>query len=355
MNSPQFADLLERLGQHAIEIDWSNEWPTNQLEWLKGTSVLKWAIPEQYGGASASEYQMLEGYERLAEACLATTFILTQRNGACQRIAGSENESLKRDLLPRLATGEIFATVGISHLTTSRQHLKTPAVQVELGPDEIRFQGTIPWVTGAAPAQFIVTGGTCADGAQLLAAIPTNVPGITVDAPVQLMSLTASATTAVQLENVRIPREMLIAGPVEQVMARGKGGGAGSLTTSVLALGLCRRVLKILQQQAERRPDVASTCAEFRVELADLRSDLYTAAQPATDSPGSTPTTIRKRANSLALRITQAALAVTKGAGFVQGHPVELAIREAMFFLVWSCPQLVLDNVIDELLCRASG
>jgi hypothetical protein len=51
---------------------------------------------------------------------------------------------------------------------------------------------------------------------------------------------------------------------------------------------------------------------------------------------------IRARANSLVLRLTQAALMAAKGTGFVAGHPVGRWCREALFFLVWSCPQPVL-------------
>jgi hypothetical protein len=50
-------------------------------------------------------------------------------------------------------------------------------------------------------------------------------------------------------------------------------------------------------------------------------------------------TTIRARANSLVLRATQAALTASKGAGFLRGHPAQRWARQALFFLVWSCPR----------------
>jgi hypothetical protein len=63
---------------------------------------------------------------------------------------------------------------------------------------------------------------------------------------------------------------------------------------------------------------------------------------------------VRESANSLVLRITQAWLAASKGAGFVSGHPAELAVREAMFFLVWSCPRPVVEANLRELSCMES-
>ena len=58
---------------------------------------------------------------------------------------------------------------------------------------------------------------------------------------------------------------------------------------------------------------------------------------------------LRTRANSLVLRATQAALAAAKGTGYVAGHPTGRWCREALFFLVWSCPQPVLAANLCEL------
>jgi hypothetical protein len=51
------------------------------------------------------------------------------------------------------------------------------------------------------------------------------------------------------------------------------------------------------------------------------------------------------------LRAAQSYLAASKGAGFVSGHPAERAVREAMFFLVWSCPQPVVSAALREFAC----
>jgi hypothetical protein len=85
-------------------------------------------------------------------------------------------------------------------------------------------------------------------------------------------------------------------------------------------------------------------------EYRAARSDLYLATSSATPS---TPTaeSVRQKANSLVLRAAQAYLAASKGAGFVVGHPAERAVREAMFFLVWSCPAPVVSAALREFAC----
>lgn len=346
-------DLRRRLADRTADLDRSGSWPREQLAWLADAGILGCVIPREFGGSDVSDVELLQGYDQLAAACLTTTFVLTQRNGACQRIAGSDNQELKSRLLPDLAIGKSFATVGISHLTTSRQHLHMPAVQAEFSGDTIRLKGIIPWVTGAEYAQHIITGGTLPDGRQILVALPATAAGVTVLPHAELLALTASFTASVELRDVVVSAEELIAGPVAGVMKQGGRGGTGSLGTSSLALGLATRAIQMIEQQAHLRDDLCGVAGDFREEECSLRADLYQAAEHGDGGQlRLSSSAIRQRANSLALRATQAALAVSKGAGFVKGHPAELAVREAMFFLVWSCPQPVVQGVLEELTCR---
>ena len=91
-------DLLQNLSNGAAQVDASATWPAEQFTWLAHAGVLQWVIPTEFAGLACSERELLSGYIDLAAACLTTTFILTQRNGACQRIAGSQNAELKAEL-----------------------------------------------------------------------------------------------------------------------------------------------------------------------------------------------------------------------------------------------------------------
>ena len=75
------------------------------------------------------------------------------------------------------ARGEQFATVGLSQLTTARQHT-APSFTARLDADTILLDGVIPWVTGAARAQHLIVGAVLADGRQVLALLPADLPGV---------------------------------------------------------------------------------------------------------------------------------------------------------------------------------
>jgi hypothetical protein len=54
------------------------------------------------------------------------------------------------------------------------------------------------------------------------------------------------------------------------------------------------------------------------------------------------------------MRITQAAVALHKGSALVLDHPAQRLAREAMFFLVWSCPDPVVDCTVNVLADRSA-
>ena len=344
---------LVRTLREIPEPDSADLWPTAQLELLAETGGNRWNIPIEFGGEGADGSEMLEVYRELAGGSLLTTFILTQRNAACQRIETSANVAAKSLLLPALCSGELFATVGISHLTTSRQHLSSP--QVVVVPDKssqgMRLTGSVPWATGVMAADILVTGGTLADGRQILVAIPTSRQGILVHPPVALMGLSSSQTSIVDLHDVLVSQHEILHGPIDRVMSSGAGGGAGSLGTSAVAIGTAQGTLRMFREEVDRRPELAEFVEPMQDEATQLTQMLRASSNSGSDSNAPSAEEIRQRANSLALRSAQAWLAATKGAGYAAGHPAERAVRESMFFLVWSCPQQVLAGNLRELSC----
>ena len=345
--SAPLAQLCDRLRMAASQVDQQGKWPAEQLRWCAQAGVFRWFIPTTYGGWQWSERQILDGYLALSQACLTTTFVLTQWHAACRRILASSNQGLQQRLLPAMARGDLLVTVGISHLTTSRQHIARPVLAAELQTDcSLILDGYSPWVTGGSAADVLVLGATLDDGRQVLCAVPREQAGVVASPGQRLVALTASCTDQVQLNRVPVAAEDIVAGPVTNVMTAGSGGGAGGLQTSTLAVGVALASVAFLQQQAEQRSDLEPVASKLHQDcqtLTALLVALTDGEQPVT------PAELRQRANSLALRASQAALSAAKGAGFVADHLAGRLAREALFFLVWSCPQPVVAANLCEL------
>jgi len=339
-------DVLVKLAAGASAADSAAVWPTDSWEAVRRSGVLGWSIPTIYDGQELDELELLECYEQLAGACLTTCFILSQRDAACRRLRSSGNETLCRELLPGLARGDSFATVGLSQLTTSRQHLG-PSLFVKSVAEDFVLDGTIPWVTGAARADHFIVGGVLEDGNQILAVMPRALPGVSVGPPLDLMALQGSLTAEVHCHQVRLRRSWLLAGPAERVMAVGRGGGSGGLETSCLAVGLAGAAIDFLLHEARTRSELQGTGERLDRTRQALRKEIHRLAQE-----GSSPEAagqLRARANTLVLRASQAALTASKGTGFLRNHPAQRWARQALFFLVWSCPRPVADATLTFL------
>lgn len=335
VHEDSFAAALAELAAHARDADGERVWPAASWEALRRAGVLTWSIAPEFGGSGRGDVDLLRGYEALAGACLTTCFLLSQREAACRRIRDGMNAELRRELLPRLARGEVFATVGLSQLTTSRQHGKPALVARDEG-ERFILDGFMPWVTGAPHADFFVIGAVVEPtGQQILAVLPRTLPGVTVGEPLDLAALAGSLTTEVRCQQVALERRWLLLGPAEKVLMTGKGG-AGGLETSTLALGLAGAAIDDLSQEATLRAELATTAERLERTRESVRADMHALLVGTTPEAA---TSLRARANSLVLRATQAALTASKGAGFVRDHPAQRWARQALFFLVWSCPR----------------
>lgn len=343
--------LCQKLADLSTELEKPNAWPAKQLEICGQAGVFRWFMPREFGGFGWNEADQTRGYLRLASACLTTTFIITQRMGAARRVAGSNNEIAREEWLPGLLSGQTFCTVGISHLTTSRRHLSTAVLRArevnsETGMCHFVLDGFCPWVTGGAHADGIVIAATLDDGREILAIVPTDSPGVTAHPGTDLVALSASCTDRVDLANVDVTSKMLLAGPAEHVMTTGIGGGTGGVQTSTLAVGLSSAATTYLSTESQKRPELVPVAEELSREVAAMEDEVVRAAS---DTGSCDLSDLRGRANRLALRTTQAAITAAKGAGYVTGHPAGRWCREALFFLVWSCPQPVSQAHLCEL------
>ena len=339
--------LCARLRESAANLDAYETWPREQLEWCAEAGVFRWFIEEKFGGLNWSDSKIIEGYLTLSQACLTTTFILTQWSAACRRIASGASQKLRDELLPKMASGELFATVAISHLSTSRQHVARPVLAAQRRPDgSYVLNGFSAWVTGGAYADYIVVGATLPDGNQILCNVPRLTPGVTTYLGQRLVALTSSCTDKVELQNVVVPAQDVVGGPALNVMQSG-GGGTGGLQTSTLAIGLATAASNYLMIESTNRPEIAAAAKAIEAEVVELRTSLLALA--GHHSSRHSASELRGKANSLVLRATQAALTVSKGAGFAAASEVGRWAKEALFFLVWSCPQPVLEANLIEL------
>jgi alkylation response protein AidB-like acyl-CoA dehydrogenase len=83
-------------------------------------------------------------------------------------------------------------------------------------------------------------------------------------------------------------------------------------------------------------------------QLDSLRERVLHYCESATPDPNEAPR-LRGECNELAVRVTHSAVALYKGTALLSSHPAQRLAREAMFLLVWSCPDPVIDCTVELL------
>lgn len=330
--------------------DASGAWPEKLWELLTAARAPLWALPGKLGGFELDRSTALSRYARIAEGSLTAAFILTQHDAATRRLTASGPTPKAREWLDRIVQGKAFTTVGISQLTTSRRRGPAAVVAAPRHDESgYRIDGVIPWVTGAERADVLVAGAVVEPGGeQILFALPTDRAGVCVEPAFDLAALGASRTSEVTCRNVELHRDEVLFGPIgDAIAASSPSGGTGGLETSALALGQARAALSRLSAESQGRDDLAGAPAALEDEYRGLWRDLMAAAG---ETPGAPPSgKIRGEANAFVNRATQAYLTARKGTGFLKSEPAQRWARQALFFLVWSCPSPVASAVIREL------
>jgi hypothetical protein len=135
-------------------------------------------------------------------------------------------------------------------------------------------------------------------------------------------------------------------------MSAGKSG-TGGLETSCLAIGLAGAAVDYLLREAAARPELRPPAERLQQARQKTREELHRLAQGGATADAAAA--LRTRANALVLKATQAALTAAKGTGFLRSHPAQRWARQAMFFLVWSCPGPVARATLASLACEGEA
>ncbi|MBV8780138.1 MAG: acyl-CoA/acyl-ACP dehydrogenase [Phycisphaerae bacterium] len=335
--------ILYNIRHRAADSDRTGHWPDTDLTELASIGAMRWAVPADAGGSDLSALDLHLHYESIASASLATALILSQRDSAVGLIDGADNAELRAELLPALSVNKTFSTVGIAQLTTSRQG-GPPALLASPIADGFQLDGLIPWVTGADRADFIVSAASVTGGGQILFVLPTDRPGVLVAPAMPLVALAATHTTSIRCDGVIISSSMILRGPCERALAaRRKGLAIGQ---AFLGMGLVRGAIDLIHSHdSDRAREIKQ---EFEEQLLNVRQRVIAFCSDTAPDSAQAPM-IRGNCNDLAVRVTHSAVALYKGTALTMDHPAQRLAREAMFLLVWSCPDPVIDCTVERL------
>ncbi|MBM5811412.1 MAG: acyl-CoA dehydrogenase [Gammaproteobacteria bacterium] len=255
-------------------------------------------VPEEYGGSGVDILAAIVCIEELARrgTSLAGPYIHCAFYGALNLLENG-SDAQKRELLPRLARGELLFAYGLSEPDVGGD-LAAATVTGRRADDgaAVVINGTKRWCTGARIADYIYTlvrSGPAGERYRNLSLVlvPTSSPGLSI-VDIEHTGLRYSATTDVIFDEVRVPAANIVGGPERWnqgwPLLAGRSLDIERLEITAVALGIAAVAVDDAWQYAQERRQfgrricghqaIRHLLVEARTRLAACRHMLYHAA-----------------------------------------------------------------------------
>ena len=195
--------------------DWFEEgtFPSRRLAEEMGALGLLGMHLEGYGcaGTSATAYG-LACVELEAGDSGARSFVSVQGSLAMFPIWAYGSEEQKQEWLPRMAAGEAIGCFGLTESDAGSDPGSMRTRAVRAGDDWV-INGTKMWITNGGVADVAVVWAQTDEGVRGFI-VPTDTPGFSTRDIHKKLSLRASITSELILEDVRLPSEAVLPGVV---------------------------------------------------------------------------------------------------------------------------------------------
>jgi alkylation response protein AidB-like acyl-CoA dehydrogenase len=354
----------KQIAPQARHVDETGEFPAATFRKMGELGLMGIPFPEEFGGAGADGLSAAIAVEEVARACGSTALAYSAHMGlGCAPIALFGTAEQKQQFLKPAAEGSYMAAFGLTepHAGSDAGATRTTA---RLVGDEWVLNGAKMWITNAPVAGHIIfTALTDADkGKNGISAIivPRDTPGMTFGKHEPKMGLRGSVSTAIMLEDVRVPKENLLG-------ERGRGFiqflqvlDGGRIGIGAMSIGLAQAAFEAASAYANERTafgkpigayeSVSNMIADMATGLEAARMMVYQAAWLRDQGrPYSKQAAMAKLfASETAERICRDAIQVFGGYGYSQEFPVERIYRDVRLLTIGEGTSEILRVVIGR-------
>ncbi len=335
----------EKVAPRAAEIDARGEFPWDMKELLAKQDILAMPFPEEYGGLGSSELTILMTIEELSKACATTALILCVQQLGTLPILLAGTEEQKRRFIPKLASGEWLAAYGLTE-PGSGSDAGAMRTHAERRGDTYVLNGLKHFITNAGIAHintvFAVTDASAGTRGISAFVVESDRPGFRLGKIEHKMGIRGSQTGELVFEDCVIPAENLL----------GREGDGFKIALATLdrtrpgiaaqALGIAQGALDFAVQYAKQRvqfgkPIIENQAIQFMVADMDIKVEaarqlVYHVGElmDAGSARFSRESAIAKTfASDIAMEVTNDAIQVLGGYGYMTEFPVERMMRDA--------------------------
>ncbi len=346
------------------------------LDKLAALGFMGMLVPADYGGLEFDVPTYLVALEEIARGDAALALTVAIQNGPVPHLLLAHgSEAQRAEWLPALAAGEKIAAFALSEAdagsdpagmhTRARRHG---------GAWEI--SGSKRWVTNGCLADVAVVFARTGSGEPRAPTgafiVDTGAEGYRVPRREKTMGLRASETVSVELEDVRVDSTRLVGDPARGLAYALEALDLGRLGIGAQAVGIAGAALEHATRYARERRQFGRTIASFgaiRSKLAVMATRIAAsralvregaeewearASRPGDGLPVTARSAMAKLlASETAMWVTEEAVRIFGGYGFMREFPVEKLMRDAKGTEIYEGTSEILRLVIGRALTGA--
>jgi butyryl-CoA dehydrogenase len=333
----------------AAEMDENAEVPFENIKKMGELGLLGLTVSEEYGGGGVDTVSYCIATEELSKACASTAIVMGVQNSlVCHGIEKFGTEDQKRRFLVPLAEGKLIGAFALTEPEAGSDAAAQKTTMV-LDGDEYVVNGTKNFITSGAFADIILLFGVTdkSKGYRGTTAllVEKGTPGFSVGKEENKLGIRAADTSELVFEDCRVPVANRLGEEGQGFKIAMTDLDAGRISVAAQALGIAEAAYEAALEYAKTRMQFGQPIAEFqgiRWMLADMatrieasRLLIYNAAL-AKDRAKETGARYSKEAamakvyaSETASWVTDLAIQIHGGYGYVKDYPVERYYRDA--------------------------
>ncbi len=372
----QFQELAHEFAEKemrpcAQECDEREELPWHVLKKAQALGLMTYGFPEEYGGAGAtSALTAALVSEELAWGCAGIATSLGGTGLCAAPILISGNDAQKKKYLPMLTKMKSDGKPMLGAYAITETEAGSDVASLKTGAKKVSggylLNGTKHFITNGGIADLYVVFGTTdpdlgADGINVFI-VEGNSKGVTPGKKEKKMGIRASHTAQVHFEDVFVPEENRLGEEGEGFLVAMKTFEHTRPLVAALAVGIARAAFEFALQYALERKQFGRAIAKFQAVSFAL-ADMATAIDAArlltwraawlldNHQPMNKEASMAKVfAADAAMKVTEDAVQIVGGAGYMRDLPVEKWMRDAKIMQIYEGTSQIQRVVISRFL-----
>src|SRR5690349_8642984 len=355
------------------QLEHANEYPEKLIEQMKELGIYGLAIPEPWGDVPVSMPCYVGVTEQLARGWMSLAGAMGGHTVVAKLILEFGTQDQKDKYLPRMATGEIRATMALTEPGggSDLQAMGTVAARTEDGGYRIR--GSKTWISNARRSQLIAL--LCKtdpkaepkhQGISIL--LVEHGPGLTVSRDLPKLGYKGVESCELSFADMAVPADAVLGGVEGRGFAQMmKGLETGRIQVASRALGVARAAFDDALRYAQQREafgkpiwkhqSIGNYLAEMATKLTAARLLVLDAAEKyeAGGRCDMEAGMAKYYASEVAMEIALNAVRIHGGYGYSTEYDVERYFRDAPLMIVGEGTNEIQRNVIARQLVTRGG